>query len=162
MMRSLHLQRFLYEGRERVRITVPQHDSYFRKVDQMNSIALLTSFLTLSILTPLVALGAVNCEPKDAQLSTVQRIAHIKQCLAEAGSPANVKRVAEQQKRMSCEQNAKNKALQGAAKADYVARCLDQNDAKDAAEAMAAGQKNAAPASLGRDYSANEAAAGGR
>jgi hypothetical protein len=124
----------------------------------MNFKALFTSFLTLSILTPLVAMGAVNCVPKNAQLSTVQRTAYIRQCLADAGSPANVKRVAEQQKKMSCEQNAKNKALQGTARADYVARCLFQNDARDAAEAALAAKKGA-PASLEHDYSANDTAA---
>ena len=124
----------------------------------MKHTTLITSFFALAILAPVAALAAGNCEPKNAQLTTVQRTAFIKQCLAESASPANVKRVTEQQKKMSCEQNAKNKALQGTARADYITRCLYQNDAKDAAKAMAA-PKKAVPASLERNYSANETAA---
>lgn len=93
----------------------------------------MTTLLSLSVLTPALALAAGNCEPKSAQLSTVQRTAYIKQCLAESSKPANVARVAQQHKQMSCEQNAKNKALQGAAKNSYVAKCVNQNDARDAA-----------------------------
>lgn len=121
----------------------------------MKSRTLLTSFLTLSILAPVVAMGAVNCElnAKDSQLTTAQRTAYTRQCLAETSAAANVKRVAELQKKLSCEQNAKNKALQGNARTDYVAQCVNQNDARDAAVAMAATKKGA---SLARDYSANE------
>ena len=122
----------------------------------MKSTTLLTSLVTLFILTPVAALAAVNCEPKNAQLTTVQRTAYIKQCLAESASPANVKRVAEQQKKMSCEQNAKNKALQGAAKTSYIASCVNRNEAREAAEAMAASsQKKSRTASLESNYAAN-------
>lgn len=124
----------------------------------MKLTTLFAPLLTLSLLAPLAALAAVNCEPGNAQLSVVQRTAYIKQCLAESGSPANVKRVAEQQKKISCEQNARNKALQGTAKADYITRCVYHNDARDAAAAMAA-PKKAMPASLERNYSANQTAA---
>lgn len=103
----------------------------------MKSTTLIKSFMALSVLTPVLAFGAGNCEPKNSKLSTVQHTAYTKQCLAEASSPANVQRVAMQQKKMSCEQNAKNKALQGTAKASYVASCINKNEAKEAAEAMA-------------------------
>ncbi|HEY6093980.1 MAG TPA: hypothetical protein VIU93_03410 [Gallionellaceae bacterium] len=92
-----------------------------------------TTLLSLSLLAPALALAAGNCEPKNAQMSTMQRTAYVKQCLAESSKPANVKRVAEQHKQMSCEQNAKNFALQGAAKTSYVTKCMNQNDARDAA-----------------------------
>ena len=124
----------------------------------MKSKTLLASLLTLSVLTPVVAFGATNCAPKDAQMSVAQRNAYVKQCLAESATPANVARAAEQQKKMSCEQNAKNKELQGTAKADYISKCVYQNDAKEAAEARAASKK-VVPASLERNYSANESAA---
>jgi hypothetical protein len=99
----------------------------------MNSKTLLTSLLTLSILTPVMAMAASNCAPANDQLTTVQRTAYIKQCLAESSSPANVKRVALQQKTLGCEQNARNKALQGNEKTAYVAQCINQNDAREAA-----------------------------
>ena len=102
----------------------------------MKSAVLLTSLLALSVLTPAIALGADTCEANDAQLTTAQNTARLKQCLAEASSPANVQRVAELEKKASCEQNARNKALHGAAKADYVTTCINRNEAKEAAEAM--------------------------
>ena len=103
----------------------------------MKNAALLTSLLALAVLTPAAALAAGTCEQTDAQLSNAQRTAYLKQCLAEASSPANVQRVAELEKKASCEQNAKNKALHGAAKAEYVNTCINKNEAKEAAEEMA-------------------------
>lgn len=99
----------------------------------MKPTTLLTSLLTFAVLTPVLAFGATNCESKDAQMSTAQRTAFTKQCLADISSPANVAYLAQQQKQMSCEQNAKNKSLQGTAKANYLAKCVNQNDAKEAA-----------------------------
>jgi hypothetical protein len=104
----------------------------------MKSTTLIKAVLSLSVLTPLVTFAAGNCEPQNTRISTAQRTAYIKQCLADSSSPANVKRIAEQQKKMSCEQNATNKALQGAARANYVSSCLNRNEAREAAEAMAA------------------------
>ena len=125
----------------------------------MKTTTLFKSILALSVLTPVVALGAGNCEPKDTQLTTAQRTSYIKQCLAEASSPANVRRVAEQQKKVSCEQNARNKALQGVAKTSYVASCFNKNEAREAAEAMTVNpQKKSQPATLERKYSVNETA----
>lgn len=94
---------------------------------------LLKSILALVILTPAMAMAAPNCEPANDNLTIAQRTAYVKQCLAESSAPANVQRLALQQKTLSCEQNAKNKALQGNEKTDYVARCINQNDAKEAA-----------------------------
>lgn len=124
----------------------------------MKPTTLFASLLTLSVLTPALALGAVNCEPNNTMQDIAQRNAYIKQCLAESASPANVQRVAEQQKKMSCEQNARNKDLQGTAKADYIAKCVFQNDAKEAAAATAASKKGA-PASLEQNYSARDSTA---
>ena len=119
------------------------------------------SLLALSVVAPVCAFAAGNCELRNSEngnsrLSTAQRTAYIKQCLADSSSPANVKKVAEQQKKMSCEQNAKNKALQGAAKASYLASCVNRNEAREAAEAMAASsQKKSRTASLESNYAAN-------
>ena len=49
--------------------------------------------------------------------------------LAEASSPANVKAVALQQKKSYCNQNAKNKALQGSEKESYLTACMNSNEA---------------------------------
>lgn len=99
----------------------------------MNARTLLTSLLALAALAPVMASAVTRCEPADSQLTTAQRTAYTRQCLAESGSPANVKRLALQQKTLSCEQNARNKALQGNEKSAYVAKCINQNDAREAA-----------------------------
>jgi hypothetical protein len=70
------------------------------------------------------AKAAVTCDIKDEQLSAVQRAAMLKKCLIEASSKGNVKQVAEQQKKLSCEQNAWNKGLQGSDKESYIVHCL--------------------------------------
>ena len=49
--------------------------------------------------------------------------------LAQDSSPANVKAVALQQKKLNCEQNAKNQALKGNEKDRYFAACMDSNEA---------------------------------
>jgi hypothetical protein len=157
MMRSLHLQYFLVKVVSGCEMMTQPDDFYFRKARPMKPTTLFASLLTLSVLTPALALAAVNCEPKNTQ-DIAQRNAYIKQCLAESASPANVQRVAEQQKKMSCEQNAMNKDLQGTAKADYIARCVFQDDAKEAAAATAASKKGA-PASLEQKYSARDSSA---
>ncbi len=122
----------------------------------MKTTTFLKSLLALSVFAPVLAFAAGNCEPKNSQLSTAQRTAYIKQCLADSSSPANVKKIAGLQKKMSCEQNAKNKSLQGAAKANYISSCVNRNEAKEAAAAMAANSpKKSHTASLENNYSAN-------
>ena len=56
--------------------------------------------------------------------------AHMKSCLAEASSPANVKAVALQQKKAYCDKNVKNKALKGDEKEKYLAVCMNHNAAE--------------------------------
>lgn len=56
--------------------------------------------------------------------------------LAKANSPENVKAVASQQKKLYCEQNAKNKKLEGGNKEEYLTACLNKNEAKLAFEAI--------------------------
>lgn len=161
----------------------------------MKTKILLTSLLTLSVLAPVVAMGAVDCEAKKSSMTTAQRAAYNKHCIAKSSSPVKVQRIASvsapavaepknssmttaqsvadakqrlaeasspdkvqqialQQKKMSCEQNAKNKVLQGAEKSKYIAKCVYQNNAREAAEAMA-NSKKVNQASLQRKYSSN-------
>lgn len=94
---------------------------------------LFNSLLALSILAPAMAMAATNCEPANGKLTTVQRTAYVKQCLAEASAPANVQRLAQQQKAVSCEQNSRNLSLQGPAKSSYIAKCVNQDQAREAA-----------------------------
>jgi hypothetical protein len=49
--------------------------------------------------------------------------------LAKASSPENVKAVALQQKKSSCDQNAKNKKLEGSNKEEYLTLCMNKNEA---------------------------------
>lgn len=122
----------------------------------MKTTTLIKSLLALTVVTPALAFAAGNCEPANAKLSTVERTAYVKQCLAQASAPANVQKIALQQKKMGCEQNAKNKVLKGSAKNSYVASCVNRNEAKEAAEAMSAkSQKKSMTASLESKYAVN-------
>ena len=77
-----------------------------------------------------IVLNASHCESKGIHLPSAEQIAHMKSCLAEASSPANVKAVALQQKQAYCDKNGKNKALQGSEKESYLAECMNHNEAQ--------------------------------
>lgn len=49
--------------------------------------------------------------------------------LAKDSSPENVKAVALHHKKLNCEQNAKNKKLQGNQKESYMTICMNKNEA---------------------------------
>lgn len=80
--------------------------------------------------TDVVALNASRCEAKGANLPPAEQIAHMKSCLAEASSPANVQAVALQQKKAYCDKNVKNKGLKGGEKESYLAMCMNHNEAQ--------------------------------
>jgi len=77
-----------------------------------------------------IVLNASHCESKGVHLPPAEQIAHMKSCLAEASSQANVKAVALQQKQAYCDKNVKNKALQGSEKESYLAACMNHNEAQ--------------------------------
>ncbi len=95
-----------------------------------------------------MALDGKSCADKGAQMKQTERAAFMKECLAQASDPSNVKAAQEQQKRATCEQNAKNAKLQGNEKNNYVSSCMTEN--------QAAAAKAATPSAAG---SANEAKA---
>ena len=93
----------------------------------ITAIALSVSAL---LATPVFAGNEESCESKGAHLPPAEYAAHMKSCLAEASSPANVKAVALQQKKAYCDKNVKNKALKGDEKEKYLAVCMNHNAAE--------------------------------
>lgn len=81
--------------------------------------------------TPAQALDSRSCDARSAGLGEKERIAFLHTCLAEASSPAHVKELALQQKHLNCEQNAKNRALQGDEKASYIQTCMHKDEARE-------------------------------
>jgi hypothetical protein len=67
--------------------------------------------------------------PAFAENSATENSQLLVASLAKASAPENVKAIAMQQKTRYCEQNAKNKKLQGSNKEDYLIACLNKNEA---------------------------------
>lgn len=95
---------------------------------------------------------AGNCESKGAHLPPVEYVAHMKSCLAEASSPANVKAAALQQKKAYCDKNVKNKVLQGSEKESYLTTCMNSNDAQVQYALLNRGMSPASTATAGTNY----------
>ena len=97
--------------------------------------------------TPAMSMDSKSCQAQSAQMQSAERDAFMKKCLAQLSDPANVKDRQQQSKRARCEQNAKNQNLQGSAQANFVASCMNKNEAAEAAKATPAqAEPKAAPA----------------
>lgn len=81
-----------------------------------------------------------DCESKAKQIAPGKRDAFIQTCLAQTSSPANVQEVTQQNKRRTCDQNAKNLKLTQGSQPGYVDECLHKNDAAIAAKRLHAPQ----------------------
>ncbi len=99
----------------------------------MKYIAALTCLLLTTIATPAVALQGNDCAARGEKVKPEEREAFMKSCLAQAEAPANVKEVEQKHKSALCEQNAKNKKLQGNDKSNYQSNCMNKNEAVVAA-----------------------------
>lgn len=96
----------------------------------------LTCMLLTSIAMPAFALQGSECSSKAAKLKPAERDDFMKSCLAQAEAPANVQEEERKHKNALCEQNAKNKKLQGNDKAAYQTNCMNKNEAAAAATAQ--------------------------
>ena len=101
----------------------------------MKTLVLLPCCLLLIANAHALAMDAKYCESQGTGLIGAEHAAFIKSCLAKIGSPAYVEELTRQNKKLSCEKNAKNKALRDNEKAGYIATCMERNEA---AEALAA------------------------
>jgi hypothetical protein len=102
----------------------------------MKYIASLICLLLVTISTPSFALKGSDCSAKSAKLNPSEREDFMKSCLAQAEDPANVKEEERKHKSAVCEQNAKNKKLQGNDKANYLTNCMNKNEAATVASAQ--------------------------
>jgi hypothetical protein len=102
----------------------------------MKIIASLTCMLLVSIATPALALQGGDCAARSQTLKPSERDAFMKSCLAKAGDPANVQEEERKQKSARCEQNARNKKLQGNEKVQYHTNCMNKNEAAAVANAQ--------------------------
>ncbi|MDO8313026.1 MAG: PsiF family protein [Sideroxyarcus sp.] len=81
-----------------------------------------------------------DCEAKGKQIAAEKRDAFLQSCLAQTSTPANVQELAQQKKRRTCEQNAKNLKLNPGNKPGYVETCMNKNEAAIAAKTLNAPQ----------------------
>jgi hypothetical protein len=86
-------------------------------------------FQAMSFALPAVALEASSCAAKSVHLKPSERSTYLKSCLAQVSSPANVKDAELRRKRALCEQNAKNYKMQGNNRNEYIATCMNENEA---------------------------------
>lgn len=96
-----------------------------------------------------------SCENKAKQVATNKRDEFLTSCLAQISSPANVKENAQQNKRRTCEQNAKNLNLNPGKKPEYFDQCMNKNEAATQAKKVA-GNSTRPPKSLKGDPEASK------
>jgi hypothetical protein len=95
----------------------------------MKYFSALTCILLTTLSAPVFALQGADCAAKGEKINQAERKEFIKTCLAQAEDPSNVRQEELKHKKATCEQNAKNKKLQGKALADYHAECMNKNEA---------------------------------
>ncbi len=100
----------------------------------MKYIAALTCLLLTSIAPTAFAMQGNDCAARSNQVKPAEREAFMESCLAKAGAPANVQEEERKHKSALCEQNAKNKHLQGNDKSYYQSNCMTKNEAAVAAQ----------------------------
>jgi len=87
-------------------------------------------FLGFFIAAPALAADANSCASQSAKLKSSERNAFMKTCMAQLSSPASIKEKEQQNKKALCEQNAKNRKLQGNEKSNYLTTCMNENQAQ--------------------------------
>jgi hypothetical protein len=112
----------------------------------MRTRLILSVALATGIASPwAVAKEAANCDTKAGQTKS----AGMQSCIAQMNDPARVREKQQQEKLAGCEQNAKNRNLQGNEKSSFISSCMNENQAAVAAKSSPAqrGTQAAAPAS---------------
>lgn len=87
------------------------------------------SHLLVFCSAPVYALESSNCLEKSAKLDGVKRSKFLEKCLDQVSSPENVKTIDRRRKSDLCVGNAKNLKLAGQAKSNYIAKCVNKNEA---------------------------------
>lgn len=102
----------------------------------MKYIAPLICLSLIAAATPAFALQGNECLESSKRLNPAERESFMKTCLAKAQDPANVQEEERKQKSAQCEQNARNKKLQGNEKTKYHDSCMNKNDAAAVAKSQ--------------------------
>jgi len=123
----------------------------------MKFIASLICLLFIS--TSSFALQGSDCSAKSEKLPVSERKDFVKSCLAQAEAPANIQEEERKHKSATCEQNAKNKKLQGQDKATYISNCMNKNEAAALANAQPKHEVNAKSSSAATDNAKKKAPA---
>lgn len=98
------------------------------------------------IATP--ALGAIDanqCYANSTKMKRTERSAYLASCMAKVSSDANIDEVRRKNKSAACEQNAKNRHLQGNARSAYVSKCMTADEAAAASAKLASSPKTTLP-----------------
>lgn len=74
---------------------------------------------------PVMAKDGNNCGTGSSQV----KASEMKDCLARMNEPGRINERQQQAKRDACEQNAKNRKLQGNEKTSFISSCMNENQA---------------------------------
>ncbi len=96
----------------------------------------LACVMALFVNAPAMAKDATNCGSNSSQVKPSE----MHDCLARMNDPARVRERQEQTKRDHCEQNAKNRKLEGNAKASFMSSCMNENQAAAAHASVTQGR----------------------
>ncbi len=124
---------------------------------QLSVLCLLMAFATQTM----SAQTGKDCEVKAKQVGAEKRDAFLRSCLAQTSAPANVQEVTLQNKRRTCEQNAKNLKLNPGNKPGYVEDCVHKNEAAIAAKNLHAPQASR-PATYASNATTNSSSTKGK
>lgn len=83
----------------------------------------------LFVTNPVFAVNAGSCDAQAARMKEAERSKFMVSCLSRQSSSSNVKQVVQQKKKSTCEQNARNQALQGSKRDSYLRSCMQENEA---------------------------------
>jgi hypothetical protein len=100
---------------------------------KMKYLAVTALFAQLALITvsvQAIAQDGQDCVALSAGLGSQDRADFLKGCLGKKSSPSSVEDAVAQKRLRYCEQNAKNKLLQGKESADYVTTCMAEAAAK--------------------------------
>ena len=97
----------------------------------MKYLLLLAQFALIMFSVPAHAQDGQDCVALSTGLDPQERTNFLKGCLGKKSSPLSVEEATAQSKLRYCEQNAKNKSLQGKESDNYVDTCMAEVEAKE-------------------------------
>ncbi|HEY0664806.1 MAG TPA: hypothetical protein VGD24_01945, partial [Gallionella sp.] len=98
------------------------------------------SYLVVFSSAPVLALESKSCLEKSEKFDVTKRTEFLETCLDQVNNTENVRALEKKHKADLCEGNARNMKLSGQAKANYIGKCVNKNEAAAALKEDKAGE----------------------